>query len=147
MTGITHLLFDLDGTLTDSSDGILNTIAATLLRYGVAVGRDELYRFIGPPLQECFAAYLPAEQVDEAVTRYRASYNETGLFENRFYDGIPEALARLQEAGLVLGVATSKPLPPTLRILEHFGLDRYFTAVAGALPERGVHKKKDVIEL
>ena len=106
------VLFDLDGTLTDSSAGITNTIRMTLAHYGIEEQQSNLLRFIGPPLDECFSEYLPAEEVPQAIARYRARYTTVGLFENEVYPGIPGMLQALKTAGLRLAVATSKPKNP-----------------------------------
>lgn len=141
------VLFDLDGTLTDSSAGITNTICMTLAHYGIEEQQSNLLRFIGPPLDECFSEYLPAEEVPQAIVRYRARYTTVGLFENEVYPGIPGMLQALKTAGLRLAVATSKPKNTSLDILEHFSLLPYFDAVEGATADGRVKSKQDVIEL
>ena len=129
------VLLDLDGTLTDPGLGITNSIAHALREAGMAVPpREQLYRFIGPPLLEEFQAVYG---LDEAGARrllagFRAYFEETGIWENRVYDGVPEMLARLREAGLRLVLATSKPEVFARRILERFGLMPYFHTVAGS---------------
>ena len=141
------VLFDLDGTLTDSSAGITNTIRMTLAHYGIEEQQSNLLRFIGPPLDECFSEYLPAEEVPQAIARYRARYTTVGLFENEVYPGIPGMLQALKTAGLRLALATSKPKNTSLSILEHFSLLPYFDAVEGATADGRVKSKQDVIEL
>ena len=90
------ILFDLDGTLTDSSSGITTTIQLTLAHYGMEEQRENLLRFIGPPLEECFSEFLPDSEVPAAVSRYRARYSTVGLFENEVYPGIPAMLEALR---------------------------------------------------
>lgn len=131
-----HLFFDLDGTLTDPAPGI----GACLMHAVHALGRTslletDLRRFIGPPLRECFAELLETDDVmliEEAVGLYRERFASVGLFENRVYDGTPQALARLVEAGHTLTVVTSKPAVYANRIVDHFELRRFFAHVHGA---------------
>ena len=141
------ILFDLDGTLTDSSSGITTTIQLTLAHYGMEERRENLLRFIGPPLEECFSEFLPDSEVPAAVSRYRARYSTVGLFENEVYPGIPAMLEALRSAGLRLAVTTNKPRPFSVRILEHFDLAKYFQVIEGAALDGTVSTKRDVIEL
>ena len=129
------ILFDLDGTLIDSSEGIIKCVLYTLDFYGIKEpDTAKLYRFIGPPLSESFERYygFSHEKAYEAVQKYREYYTVTGIFENALYDGIADLLADLRGAGRVLSLATSKPEPFALRILEHFGIAALFDHVAGA---------------
>ena len=139
-----YILFDLDGTLTDSAPGIMNSIRYTLRHYDLPDMDDsELRRFIGPPLMVSFSRYLgfEEEKCAEAVSVYRKYFAEKGLFENSVYVGIPEALARLQDEGFVLAVSTSKPEVYAKRILEHFDLAKFFAAICGIpLGEEGMSK-------
>ncbi len=139
-----YILFDLDGTLTDSAPGIMNSIRYTLRRYNLPDMADsELCRFIGPPLMVSFSKYLgfDEEKSAEAVSVYREYFAEKGLFENSVYEGIPEALASLQEKGFVLAVSTSKPEVYAKRILERFDLAKHFAAICGIpLGEEGMSK-------
>lgn len=131
-----HVLFDLDGTLTDPRDGILRCIRHALDRLGVASPDDRtLEAAIGPPLHESFAALLGPARAGEAldaVRLYRERYAVTGMYENQVYPGIPELLARLRAAGCRLSVCTSKPHVFAETILTHFGLRDAFEAVYGA---------------
>jgi phosphoglycolate phosphatase len=129
------LLFDLDGTLTDSRDGIIRCIAHALHELGETVPEPaDFERFIGPPLVESFAVLLAApddERIARAIALYRERYVRTGLYENRVFPGIPGLLHELSERGLTLFVATSKPSVYATRIAEHFGLDRFFHGIYG----------------
>ena len=130
----TTILFDLDGTLTDPALGITNSIFYTLDHYGIPrPKREDLYKFIGPPLSESFMTYydFPEAQAVEAIQVYREYFSDKGLFENRVYDGMAEMLDRLNSAGFKLGVATAKPAPLSQRILEHFGLMDKFEYLSG----------------
>ncbi len=129
------VLFDLDGTLTQSEEGIWNSARYALER----MGRPEpdaatLRRFIGPPLVWSFRELIgmTEEEAVQAQGIYRERYNTLGLFENRVYPGIRYALRRLKRAGVHMGVVTGKPENATVRILEHFGLKRFFETVVCA---------------
>lgn len=143
-----YILFDLDGTLTDSMEGITKSAQYALRGFGIEVeDYTELSFFVGPPLRETFQKHygFNEEETDEAVRLYREYYRPIGIFENTVYEGIPEMLANLSEAGKTLLVATSKPTDFAEQILEHFELDQYFDFVAGATMEEGRTKKADVI--
>ena len=145
----THILFDLDGTLTDPGMGITNSVMHALTHFGITVAdRAELYRFIGPPLMDSFMEYcgLTEEQAVEAVRVYREYFADKGWAENAVYGGIEALLADLVAAGKILLVATSKPQIFAERILVHFGLDKYFTHICGvALQAPRGYSKADVI--
>ncbi len=150
MTDYRILLFDLDGTLTDSENGILNCVKHALESAGRDIPDDAALRaFIGPPLLESFQTVcgMSYEDAEAAVVKYRERYNVKGLFENRVYDGIPELLNKLNSAGYRLAVATSKPEAFALRILEHFGILGCFEAVAGCSLEKEGETKADMIRL
>ena len=148
MERIKNVLFDLDGTLTDPAEGITNALMHAQRRLGREVSpREELFVFIGPPLIETFMSEwgLTRAEADQALVYYREHFGTKGLFENVPYAGIGDCLARLKEAGLRLFVATSKPEPLSLRILEHFDLLKYFEAVAGSTMDEQRTKKGEVI--
>ncbi|MBQ8786747.1 MAG: HAD family hydrolase [Oscillospiraceae bacterium] len=143
------LLFDLDGTLTDSAEGIMNCAEHALNVMGIAEpDRSRLLRFIGPPLVDSFMDFYGMSREDalKAVAAYRERYPVKGIFENRVYDGIPEALDMLKKGGKRLAVATSKPEVYAKRILEHFGLAEYFEVVTGAELSGKRNAKAEVIE-
>ena len=143
-----NVLFDLDGTLTDPAEGITNSLMHAQRRLGMAVSpREALYVFIGPPLIETFMSEwgLTRAEADQALLYYREHFSVKGLFENVPYPGIGACLADLKAAGLRLFVATSKPEPLSLRILEHFDLLQYFEAVAGSTMDEQRTKKGEVI--
>lgn len=134
---IRNLLFDLDGTLTDPAPGITACIRHAL----IAMGRTPppahaLTHCIGPPLRASLADLLEvaadSDEAGRALTLYRERFAETGMFENRVYDGIPDLLEDLTQAGRRLFVATSKPTHYARPILAHFALDRYFEAIHGS---------------
>jgi phosphoglycolate phosphatase len=133
------LLFDLDGTLTDSRDGIVRCYQHALAELGRAVPpASDLGAFVGPPLASCFRSLLQTddcETIERAVASYRRRYEERGMFENSLYPGIADALAALAHEGHRLYVVTAKPASYATRILEHFTIDAFFQAVYG--PEMG----------
>lgn len=129
-----YIFFDLDGTVTDSKTGIIRSVQHALHFLGVKRTDEELLPFIGPPLRDSFGRLFPddAETVDLAVKKYREYYSVTGIFENSLYGGIADLLRDLGQQGRVVCLATSKPEPFALRILEHFNIAGYFDHVAGA---------------
>jgi len=146
--GYQYILFDLDGTLTDSGEGITNSVMYALKKYEIEVkDRSELYKFIGPPLVESFEKYygFSEEESAKAVEYYREYYKSHGIFENRVYDGIEELLAKLKGYGKILVVATAKPELFAIQVLEHFELAKYFTFIAGSNLNETRTKKDEII--
>lgn len=141
------ILFDLDGTLTDSGEGIINCAIVALEHFHLPIpSREELRVFVGPPLQESFLRFgVPADRVDEAIAVYRSRYIPIGKFENIPYPGIRELLEALKAEGHKLYVATSKPETMSVEILEHFGLARYFDQICGASMDASRSTKEAVI--
>lgn len=141
------ILFDLDGTLTDSGEGIINCASLALEYFDIPVpSRETMRAFVGPPLHEMFVKFgVPADQADKAVEVYRSRYFTIGKFENFPYPGIPELLADLKSEGHRLLVATSKPEALSVEILEKFELARYFERICGASMDRSRSTKEDVI--
>lgn len=140
--------FDLDGTITDSSLGITNSVMYALKKYGILENdRSKLYKFIGPPLDISFRDYygFSEKKAWEAVGYYREYYKDRGIFENRVYDGFEEMLTQLKAAGKRMVVATSKPEVFARRIIEYFRLDKYFDYVAGMELDGGRGTKAEVI--
>lgn len=145
----TTLLFDLDGTLTDSGEGIINCVLRALHHFGIEETDSKvLNSFIGPPLHESFKRCYPdmtKQQVDTALEVYRARYDSIGMFENRVYQGIPELLDSLHAAGYRLILATAKPECFTYPIMRHFDLERRFDKIYGCIEEIGRYDKFEVI--
>ena len=149
MMTYTHILFDLDGTLTDPKEGITKCVQHALRHFGIEEpDLNKLVPFIGPPLIPSFMGFygMTGEQAREAVAVYRERFGAVGLFENRVLEGIPEMLSILKSQGRILAVASSKPEGYVIRILEHFGLLKYFDQVIGATMDGKRSEKKDVIE-
>ena len=144
-----YLFFDLDGTLTDPALGITNSFIHAIKYFGLEVPSYEtLCSFIGPPLPDTFKTQFnfSEEKAAEGVKKYREYFAEKGLLENSVYPGIPELLTKLKAAGKKLVVATSKPEEYSVRIIEHFGLAKYFENVCGSLMDESRSKKDEVIE-
>jgi len=142
------VLFDLDGTLTESGIGITRSVAHSLRKYGIEeTDQAKLDRFVGPPLIDSYMRYygFSREQAVQAVEYYREYYAVTGIFENRVYDGVEAMLKALNDAGKICVLATSKPEHYAVQILEHFGLAPYFSCVAGATMDEKRTNKADVI--
>jgi phosphoglycolate phosphatase-like HAD superfamily hydrolase len=140
------VLFDLDGTLTDSAQGIVASFRHALGEVGAAVPEGDLAaRIVGPPMRHTLRAMGLGEQADVAFAAYRADYTSRGWSMNRTFDGIPALLADLQAAGVRLAVATSKAEPTARKILAHFGLDGYFEVIAGASVDGTRASKADVV--
>jgi len=131
-----HVLMDLDGTLTDPFPGITRCIQHALAALGRPVPpANDLRWCIGPPLPKSFATLLNSQdpsQIDAAMNKYRERFSTVGLFENSVFPGIADALDVLQQQGHDLIVATSKPTLFSVRIIEHFGLKKYFRSVDGS---------------
>ena len=141
------ILFDLDGTLTDSGEGIINCATLALEHFGLPVpSRKELGVFVGPPLSKSFLEFgVKEDQVEEAIRVFRSRYLTEGKFENFPYPGIPDMLAKLQALGHDLYVATSKPEKTALEIMDHFDLSKYFTRICGATMDEARNSKEKVI--
>ena len=142
------VLFDLDGTLTDSAPGIVNCIRYALDSMGIDHPDDAtLATFLGPPLKDTFGGHfaMDDEQIDAAIAHYRLRYHDVGLFENEVYSGIPELLRGLVESGATLATSTSKPTVSATRILRHFDLAQYFTFIGGASLDTSRNSKAEVI--
>lgn len=143
-----NILFDLDGTITDPMLGITNSVIYALKRYGIEVtDRRELYKFIGPPLAESFSKYYGFSKSEgyELVEVYREYFSDKGLYENEVYDGVEKMLNNLKGEGHKIYLATSKPQIFAEKILEHFGLSKYFDGVCGSELNGDRVEKSEVI--
>ena len=149
MNAIRCVLFDLDGTLFDSSEGILSCYKRGLTHFGITVRDDsELNKVLGPSLYISFHDFfgLEGEQVNEAVRIYRERYNEEGIYQVRMYDGIEKLLKALKDNSFTLCLATSKPQVMAEKILGFSGLMSYFDAVCGANLDGSRSDKIELIE-
>jgi phosphoglycolate phosphatase len=140
------VIFDLDGTLTDSADGIVSSFRHALGEIGAPVPAGDLARkLVGPPMHHTLSAMGLGDRADEAIAAYRADYTTRGWAMNSLFDGIPDLLTDLRAAGVRLAVATSKAEPTARRIIEHFGLDQHFEVIAGASADGVRASKADVV--
>lgn len=141
------ILFDLDGTLTDSGEGITKCVKLALDHFGIPFrSLDDLRVFVGPPLRESFLRFgVPEDKIEEAIAVYRSRYTTVGKFENTPYPGIQELLEKLKAQGHRLFVATSKPETMSVEILDKFGLSGYFEAICGATLDQSRDTKSAVI--
>lgn len=146
MTAKTFVLFDLDGTLTESGPGIIASYRHTLAAFGLEASDDELRRCVGPPMLANMASLgIPAELMDKAVATYREYFTSKGMFDNALYPGTVDMLGDLASAGLRLAVATSKLEEHAVQIIEHFGITRYFEQISGATRDSSRVAKVDVV--
>jgi phosphoglycolate phosphatase-like HAD superfamily hydrolase len=140
------VIFDLDGTLTDSAVGIVASFRHALAQIGADVPEGDLAsRIVGPPMRHTLQGLGLGEQADAAMAAYRADYTTRGWSMNSMFDGVPQLLTDLRAAGVRLAVATSKAEPTARRILAHFGLDGYFEVIAGASVDGSRSAKAEVV--
>jgi len=143
------VLFDLEGTLTDPREGITRSIAYALERLGIEPPPlDDLTFAIGPPLRASLARLIGSDEtiaIERALSLFRERFTDIGIFENRPYDGVREALAGLCAQGSALHVATSKPAVYAVRIVERFGLASHFVAVHGCELDGTREDKRDLL--
>ena len=141
------ILFDLDGTLTDSGEGIINCVIYALEHYGLPVpSREELRVFVGPPLPETFVKFgVKPENAVEAEDVFRERFVPIGMYENSLYPGIEQMLQTLHAAGHILCIATSKPESMAREILRHFDIAKYFHHICGATLDHSRDTKEQVI--
>ncbi len=143
------ILFDLDGTITNPKEGITKSIQYSLKHFDIEVENlDDLTKFIGPPLMDTYIKYYGLNDNDAkvAIEKYREYFAEYGIYENVVYDGMNELLAKLQNSGKRLIVATSKPAFYATKVLEYFNLDKYFEYVSGPDMNGKRSRKNEVIE-
>lgn len=144
----TYILFDLDGTVTQSGPGIVNSVRYALEKMGAApLDTRTLEKFVGPPLADSMMNYagLTRQEAGRAIGFYREYYTEKGMFENSVYPGVEDMLRALKADGRVLALATSKPEAFAGQILEYFHLAEYFSFVCGASMDEKRVEKAEVI--
>lgn len=141
-----NILFDFDGTLSDSGKSITNSVLHALEKSGIDISdlsQKELEKFIGPPLHQSFQDFygFSQQQSAQAVAHFREYFNEKGIFENEMYVGIPDMLKTVKDSGYNLYIATSKPQVYAKQILNDFGIDHFFTDIVGSdLSEKSSNK-------
>lgn len=141
---VTHLLIDLDGTISDSHQGIARSLQFAFAETGYDPPSDDRVReVIGPPFEASLPTLgVPTHDIARVIRKYRERYNDVGLFENVLYDGIVDMLRTLRAAGITLTLATAKPERAARRITAHFGLSDLFTFEAGAAGNLGERRTK-----
>lgn len=144
-----YCLFDLDGTLTDSREGITKSAQYALQHFGIEEpDLKKLEPFIGPPLKDSFMEFygFTEEQAEEAMKFYRERFAPIGIYENEVFEGIPEMLRHLHQNGQKLAVASSKPIGFVRQILQHFEIDGYFDVIVGSELDGTRSTKEEVVE-
>lgn len=143
-----HVLFDLDGTLTDPQEGITTCIRHALSQLNIEIDPVvDLTSYIGPPLHKTFQTLCEGTDLAEtAISLYRERYSELGLYENEVYEGIPECLEQLMGVAESIHVATSKPTVFSERIIDHFELTQYFNKVYGSKLDGSLSDKTELIK-
>lgn len=143
-----YIFFDLDGTLTDSAEGITKCVQYALAARGIKEpDLNKLRPFIGPPLLESFMNFygMTEEEARFCTAKYRERFKDTGIYENKVYPGVPKMLAKLKEQGFTLAVATSKPVEFARRVTDYFDLTQYFAYITGPDFNGSLPTKADVI--
>lgn len=143
-----YILFDLDGTITESGTGIINSVEYALKKMSIEVkNKDILKRFIGPPLKDSFMNIcgMNVKDAEQAVRFYREYFSDKGMFENKVYDGFIDTIKILKSSGRILAVATSKPEEYAKRIADKLGFKEYFDKICGATMDDSRSAKADVI--
>lgn len=149
--GYKYILFDLDGTLTDSAPGIIASLRYALACGGIAeevIAAQDLTVFLGPPLRKSLVKYfdVSADQAEQLIAYYRQRFEQKGMFENRVYEGVPHLLAALKTAGKKILLATAKPEIYAKQILAHFQLLPFFDLVCGTTLDASRDSKAAVID-
>ena len=145
---IQTVLFDFDGTLFDTGEGILRSVQYALEGFGIhETDTARLRKFVGPPLLDSFSELyaMTPEQAQAAVARYRERYLPVGIYECTLYPGIPELLERLRAHGFRIAVATGKPTPLARTILQRFDMERLFDCVIGSEYDGSRSTKAEVV--
>lgn len=143
-----YIFFDLDGTLTDSAEGITKCVQYALAARGInEPDLNKLRPFIGPPLLESFMNFygITEEEARFCTAKYRERFKDTGIYENKVYPGVPGMLAKLKEQSFTLAVATSKPVEFARRVTDYFDLSQYFAYITGPDFNGSLPTKADVI--
>lgn len=143
-----YILFDLDGTLTDPFEGITKSFQFALKHFGIEANSKDLTPVIGPPLIDSFCSLygFSEEKGKKAVAKYRERFSVIGWQENRLLDGAAELLEAVKNSGAVVALATSKPQVYAEKIINKFGIAKYFDVVVGATLDGSINTKTEVIE-
>ena len=140
-----YVIFDFDGTITDTGEGILKSLQYSFEANGKqAPDLSDLKKFIGPPIHYSYVTFynIPEEEVPLYITKYRERYRKLGIYECYIYDGMKEAIERLRENGVKIGIASSKPIKLIYDVMDHLGITDLFDAVTGTLFDDSNHSGK-----
>ncbi len=140
-----YVIFDFDGTVTDTGEGILKSLQYAFEMHGKDIPTlDDLRKFIGPPIHYSFATFynIPEEEIPSYIERYRERYREKGIYECYIYDGMKETIEKLRENGIKIAIASSKPVRLIYDVMEHLGITDLFDAVSGTLFDDSNHSGK-----
>ncbi|NLK76377.1 MAG: HAD hydrolase-like protein [Clostridiales bacterium] len=143
------ILFDLDGTLLNTEEGISKCVRYALEKFGIQEeNQKKIRRFIGPPLFDSFQREYGFSEEDswKAVAYYRERYDDIGVWECKLYPQVEETLQKLSEQGYRIGVASSKPEKFCPLLMKHFGIDKYFEVIGGATSDGKAGSKAAVLE-
>ena len=141
------ILFDLDGTVTDSGPGIMNAATYVLKHFGIIeTDKNMLRRFVGPPLKDSFRDFYGIAEVDEAVEVFREYYVDKGVYENEIYPHMRELLKELHDAGKILVISSSKLDAMVIKVLEYFNILEYFDITVGSTLDESRSEKSEIIE-
>ena len=143
------ILFDLDGTLTDSGEGVKKAFMYALERFGIHEKFENLDKVMGPPLYNSFREFygLSHDDANLAIKYYREYYSDKGVFENRLYDGIDKLLQKLKDSGKCVMIATSKPDFYAVPVLKMFNIYDYFDFISAATLDGTLSKKSDIVKI
>ncbi|MCL2354465.1 MAG: HAD-IA family hydrolase [Oscillospiraceae bacterium] len=144
-----NILFDLDGVITDSGEGIMKSVKHALDYFSIEIKDEvELRRFVGPPLKDSFAKFynFSEEETKLAIEKFREYFTVKGMYENKVYEGIDELLEELTKTGKKVFVVTSKPEKFSIQILEYFDLAKYFTGISASTMDLSKSKKAELIK-
>lgn len=141
------ILFDLDGTLSNSYAGITSSFQYALGHFGIEATDEQLRKAIGPHINDSFATIwgIPEDRVNEAVLRYREYFTDSGIYEHRMYDGVAEMISDLAERGVQVVTASSKPVVFVRKVLESYGIAQYFRLIVGSELSGVRSQKVDII--
>lgn len=144
---IETVVFDLDGTLTDSEPGIVSSYRHALDGWGIEADREAIRPWLGPPLHDGFVGLgVPPDEVEQAIARYREYFATKGIVENELYPGVATMLATLSEAGVTLALATAKLEEYAVRILDQFSISAHFRVIAGSTRDGTRLHKGEILE-
>lgn len=149
MRSFDYVIFDFDGTVADTGEGIIKSLMYSFEQMGDEVpGEDELKKFIGPPVHHSFTRFhgISEDKVGEYIKKYRERYKLKGIYECELYDGMHSLLGELHKRGIKVGIASSKPEHLIFSVAEHLGITSEFDAVVGVKSDDSRHSSKtDII--